>query len=55
MDHRPLPRPRLTPSAGPFHVQGGFMWLNIITGAVMLATAVVAFLTLRAAFRIRRE
>ena len=38
MDHRPLPRPRLTPSAGPFHVQGGFMWLNIITGAVMLAT-----------------
>ena len=39
MDHRPLPRPRLTPSAGPFHIREEErpMWQHIITGAISLA------------------
>ena len=38
MDHRPLPRPRLTPSAGPFHIreEDTTVWINILSGAIQL-------------------
>ena len=38
MYHRPLPRPRLTPSAGPFHIKEEErpMWQHILSGAITL-------------------